>query len=218
MTVLSLFPAAPRRQKRPPRCCCNSTECVPKSKMHLRTAQYTLSRLPPHSCLLAILLEPPPPQIEQYWKRKVQANKNLPMTSAMANRVTVGILAATSMTTTAVCASKWDLVAPESLTLPYGQPPSSFTRQPNTIEPSGVSEGLDVRPSRLHTNKFYSNFLVSAFGLLASVESGAGCSSGRYYRNKEKVQNTWKEKCYVPFFGYAARSATIRDSYVSGVR
>lgn len=82
----------------------------------------------------------------------------------MASRVTVGLLATASMTAT-VSASRWDLVAPQPLTLPHVEPPSSFIRRANTIDPSGVSEGLEASLSRLHTNKFYSNFVVSESGL-----------------------------------------------------
>ncbi len=58
---------------------------------------------------------------------------------------------------------KWDLVAPRSNTLPNGEPPASFARRENTcvISPKGVSSTLDDRPALLHTNKFYSNLLVS---------------------------------------------------------
>lgn len=81
----------------------------------------------------------------------------------MASRTTFGFLTTVSMLTNSLTAradSRWDLVAPEVLTLPHNQPPSSFNRRANNIEPSGVSDKLDARPSRLQTNKFYSNFLV----------------------------------------------------------
>lgn len=92
------------------------------------------------------------------------------MSSAMASRATVGLLAASMI---AVRASRWDLVAPDAMTLPCGEPPASFNRRANTIVPSGVSESLDARPSRLHTNKFYSNFLVSGLVQAGSVRVGS---------------------------------------------
>lgn len=55
----------------------------------------------------------------------------------------------------------WSTVAPRVGTLPNGEPPSSFERRENTVLPVGVSNGLDERPALLHSNKFYSNFLVS---------------------------------------------------------
>lgn len=55
----------------------------------------------------------------------------------------------------------WDQVIPSTSALPSVAPPSSFNRTTNTILPVGTSAELsDARPARLHTNKFYSNFLV----------------------------------------------------------
>lgn len=63
--------------------------------------------------------------------------------------------------------ANWSLVAPRSNTLPSGEPPSSFDRRENIVSPLGVSSGLNNRPALLHTNKFYSNLLVS--GCFASL-------------------------------------------------
>ena len=64
---------------------------------------------------------------------------------------------------------KWDLVAPRSNTLPNGEPPASFDRRENIISPLGVSSGLDDRPALLHTNKFYSNLLVSEWWVVCAL-------------------------------------------------
>lgn len=55
-----------------------------------------------------------------------------------------------------------ELVVPSTTALPSVAPPSSFNRSFNNILPLGTSPELaEALPNRLHTNKFYSNFLVS---------------------------------------------------------
>ena len=82
------------------------------------------------------------------------------MSRAMAGgsirNVGLGLLLAVHMASAA-----WLQVAPRSTSLPSGEPPSSFVRRDHTIDPVGVSDGLNARPALLHTNKFYSNFVVS---------------------------------------------------------
>lgn len=57
----------------------------------------------------------------------------------------------------------WQLVVPSTTALPSIEPPSSFNRSANNILPMGTSKKLsEALPNRLQTNKFYSNFLVSA--------------------------------------------------------
>ncbi|CAM9110958.1 unnamed protein product [Scytosiphon promiscuus] len=57
-------------------------------------------------------------------------------------------------------AARWLRTVPRGNTLPDDGPPSSFDRRENIIYPVGVSSSLDERPALLHTNKFYSNFLL----------------------------------------------------------
>ena len=80
------------------------------------------------------------------------------MALAMAGKLGIGLLLATNVPMTS---ASWSLVAPRTESLPTGEPPSSFERRENNIDPVGVSSELDARPALLHTNKFYSNFLVS---------------------------------------------------------
>lgn len=55
----------------------------------------------------------------------------------------------------------FQLVVPSTTALPSIEPPSSLNRSANNILPVGTSEELsEALPNRLHTNKFYSNFLV----------------------------------------------------------
>lgn len=56
----------------------------------------------------------------------------------------------------------WKVVLPSTTALPSTEPPSSFNRAANNILPAGTSADLlsEARPTRLQTNKFYSNFLV----------------------------------------------------------
>lgn len=57
----------------------------------------------------------------------------------------------------------WDLVVPSTSALPSISPSESFNRSVNNVLPLGTSVGLsEAHPARLQTNKFYSNFLVSA--------------------------------------------------------
>ena len=79
----------------------------------------------------------------------------------MVARVGVGISGLLLAVAPIVEGSSWSLVAPRSNTLPSGEPPASFERRENIVSPLGVSSGLDTRPALLHTNKFYSNLLVS---------------------------------------------------------
>lgn len=55
----------------------------------------------------------------------------------------------------------WLRTAPRGDALPDDRPPSSFEGRDNNIFPVGVSDALDDRPALLHSNKFYSNFVVS---------------------------------------------------------
>lgn len=86
---------------------------------------------------------------------------------AMVSRLCLGLLALCSGTR---AASKWRLVAPRTNTLSDEEPPSSFDRRSSTILPIGVSSGLDSRPALLHTNKFYSNFVVRKLERAIDIE------------------------------------------------
>ena len=58
--------------------------------------------------------------------------------------------------------AQWSVVSPSTTALSDGEPPASFDRRENIIDPVGVSSALAASPALLQTNKFYSNFLVSA--------------------------------------------------------
>lgn len=55
---------------------------------------------------------------------------------------------------------EWTQVIPDATVLSDAAPPSSFERRENNFSPVGVSSSLDSRPAALHTNKFYTDFLV----------------------------------------------------------
>lgn len=81
------------------------------------------------------------------------------MALAMAGKLGTGLLLAAS--NAPMTSAAWDKVAPRTESLPHGEPPPSFERRDNNVDPVGVSSELDARPALLHTNKFYSNFVVS---------------------------------------------------------
>lgn len=64
----------------------------------------------------------------------------------------------------------FDTVVPTDDALPTGNPPGFFDRRENIISPLGVSGSLNTEPALLHTNKFYSNFLVRIRSSTLSVE------------------------------------------------
>ena len=72
----------------------------------------------------------------------------------------VGLLAFFASSRSAL--AQWSVVSPSTTALSDGEPPASFDRRENIIEPAGVSSALGASPALLQTNKFYSNFVVSA--------------------------------------------------------
>lgn len=79
----------------------------------------------------------------------------------MAGKLGIGLLLLLAANNVPTTSGTWSKIAPRAGSLPDGEPPSSFERRDNTIDPVGVSSELDARPALLHTNKFYSNFVVS---------------------------------------------------------
>ena len=64
--------------------------------------------------------------------------------------------------------AQWSVVSPSTTALSDGEPPASFDRRENIIEPVGVSSALGASPALLQTNKFYSNYVV-----VSAVQSGS---------------------------------------------
>lgn len=58
-------------------------------------------------------------------------------------------------------AGSWLRTAPRGNALPDDRPPASFEGRDNNIDPVGVSDALNAEPALLHSNKFYSSFVVS---------------------------------------------------------
>ena len=88
---------------------------------------------------------------------------------ARVGRVNTGFLAASLLAVSAFVlkpaqAGVWLRTAPRGDALPDDRPPSSFEGREHFLYPFGVADELyePDKPALLHSNKFYSNMLVSA--------------------------------------------------------
>lgn len=86
-------------------------------------------------------------------------------TAARARTSVTGSLLTVALLLARPAQAAWRKTAPRGNALPDDRPPASFEGRDNNIFPFGVSDALDDRPALLHSNKFYSNFIVSNFNI-----------------------------------------------------